>query len=156
AERRDTLSLREMARRVGVAAPRSTADSLIAAYSAALASAYLALARGDTATSLRRFAALPDSLCQLCAAPRVVHARLLASTGRSREAAAILAERPTLLPSAIDVLWALERARLADRLGDRVTARQSYAVVAGAWQDPDADLTPVAVEARTALRRLGR
>ena len=130
AQRRDTMSLREMARRAGVAAPRNTADSLIAAYSAALASAYLALARGDTVESLRRFAALPDSLCELCAVPRLVHARLLASAGRPREAAAILTDRPTLLPSAIDVLWALERARIADRLGDPATARQGYTMVA--------------------------
>jgi hypothetical protein len=54
------------------------------------------------------------------------------------------------------VLWALERARVAERLGDRVTARQSYAVVAGAWQAPDTELAPVAAEARTALRRLSR
>jgi tetratricopeptide (TPR) repeat protein len=156
AQRRDTLSLREMARRASVAAPRNTADSLIAVYSTELASAYLALARGDTVESLRRFSALPDSLCALCAVPRLVHARLLASTGRPREAAAILAERATLLPSAIDVLWALERAHVAERLGDRVTARQSYAVVAGAWHSPDTELAPVAAEARTALRRLGR
>ena len=126
AQQRDTMSLREMARRAGVAAPRNAADALIAVYSAAVASAYLALARGDTAESLRRFEALPDSLCELCSVPRLVHARLLASTGHPREAAAILADRPTLLPSAIDVLWALERARVAERLGDPATARRSY------------------------------
>ena len=119
AQRRDTMSLREMARRAGVAAPQNPADALIGVYSAAVANAYLALARGDTAESLRRFEALPDSLCELCAVPRLVHARLLASTGHPREAAVILADRPTLLPSAIDVLWALERARVAERLGDR-------------------------------------
>jgi hypothetical protein len=73
-----------------------------------------------------------------------------------RDAAAILADRPTLLPSAIDVLWTLERARVADRLGDSVTARQGYAVVAGAWQEADAELAPVVAEARAALRRLSR
>ena len=98
AQVRDTMSLREMARRAGVAAPRNTADALIAAYSAAVASAYLALARADTVESLRRFAAVPDSLCELCSVPRLVHARLLAATGHPREAAAILADRPTLLP----------------------------------------------------------
>ena len=145
-----------MARRAGVAAPRNTTDALIAAYSAAVASAYLALARADTVESLRRFAAVPDSLCELCSVPRLVHARLLASTGHPREAAAILADRPTLLPSAIDVLWALERARVAERLGDPATARRSYTVVVGAWRDADADLAPIVDEARTALRRLAR
>jgi hypothetical protein len=86
----------------------------------------------------------------------VVRARLLAATGHPRVAATILADRPTLLPSAIDVLWALERARVAERLGDPATARRNYAVVAGAWRDADADLTPVVDEARAALKRLAR
>jgi tetratricopeptide (TPR) repeat protein len=156
AQRRDTMSLREMARRVGVVGSRNAADTLSALYSTAMANAYLALARGDTAESLRLFAALPDSLCELCAVPRLVHARLLASTGRTREAAAILADRPTLLPSAIDVLWALERARVAERLGDSATARRSYGVVAEAWHDADTDLAPIVDEARAALKRLSR
>ena len=156
AQRRDTTSLREMARRAGAVAQRDAVGGRFASYSAALANAYLALARGDTIQSIQQFAALPDSLCELCAVPRFVHARLLASTGRLREAAVILADRPTLLPSAIDVLWALERARVADRLGDSATARQGYTVVAGAWQAGDAELAPVVAEARTALRRLAR
>jgi serine/threonine-protein kinase len=154
--RRDTSSLRAMARRAAAVPQRDTLGTRLAPYSSALANAYLALARGDTLRSLREFAALPDSLCELCAVPRFIRARLLASTGQLREAAAILADRPTLLPSAIDVLWALERARVADRLGDQDTARHGYAVVAGAWQDADADLAPVVAEARAALRRLAR
>ena len=155
AQRRDTASLREMARRA-VEAQHDTVGARLATYSAALANAYLSLARRDTLHALEQFAALPDSLCELCAVPRYVQARLLASTGRLREAAVILADRPTLLPSAIDVLWALERGRVADRLGDRATARQGYAVVAGAWQEGDAELAPVVAEARAALRRLAR
>ena len=153
AQQRDTVSLREMARRVSIA-PANAAEARTGVYSAAVAGAYLALARGDTAESLRRFGALPDSLCELCSVPRFVYARLLASTRRPREAAAILAERSTLLPSAIDVLWARERARVAERLGDTATARRSYAVVATAWRDADADLAPVVEEARAALKRL--
>ena len=154
AQRRDTMALREMARRAEAGVAPSTADSLMAAYSATLARAYLALARADTAQSLRLFAALPDSLCELCAVPRLVHARLLASTGKPREAAAILGDRPTVLPSAIDVLWALERARVAERLGDRATARQGFSTVVGAWQGADPDLAPIVTEARIALQRL--
>jgi hypothetical protein len=154
AQQRDTVPLREMARRASAAAPRNRADALVALYSAAVANAYLALARGDTVESLRRFKALPDSLCELCAVPRFVHARLLAATGHPRDAAVILADRPTLLPSAIDVLWALERARVAERLGDQATARRNYTVVVEAWRDADADLAPVTDEARTALKRL--
>jgi hypothetical protein len=83
-----------------------------------------------------------------------VQARLLAATGNPRSAATILADRPTLLPSAIDVLWALERGRVAERLGDPATARRSYALVVEAWRDADADLAPVVDEARAALKRL--
>ena len=154
--RRDTTSLREMERRANVAAAGHGADALIARYSAAAASAYLALARGDTVESLRRFATMPDSLCELCSMPRLMQAKLLASTGRPREAAAILVDRPTLLPSAIDVLWALERGRIAERLGDAATARQSYGLVVGAWREADVDLAPVVGEAQAALRRLRR
>ena len=64
--------------------------------------------------------------------------------------------RPTLLPSAIDILWALERARVADRVGDRILARTSYAIVAAAWREADADLAPIVTESRAALRRLPR
>jgi len=156
AQRRDTVSLREMARRAIAAAPRNTADSLLDVYSAAVAGAYLALARGDTAESLRRFSALPDSLCELCAVPRLIQARLLAATGRPRDAAAILADRPTLLPSAVDVLWALERGKVAERLGDAATARRSYTVVVSAWRDADTDLAPVVDDARNGLKRLAR
>jgi len=129
-------------------------DSQIARYSAAVAGAYLALARGDTAESLRRFAALPDSVCAMCAVPRLAYARVLTSRGRLGEAASVLIDRPTLLPSAIDVLWALERARVAERLGDPATARQSYGTVVGAWRGADSDLAPIVTEARAALRRL--
>jgi eukaryotic-like serine/threonine-protein kinase len=156
AQQRDTISLRRMARRAEVVTPDGPVDSLLSAYSAAVTGAYLALARDDTVESLRRFAALPDSLCELCAVPRLVYARVLAASGHLREAASLLRDRPTLLPSAIDVLWALERARVAERLGDRTVARTSYAMVADAWRDADADLKPVAAEARAALQRLPR
>ena len=154
AQQRDTTSLREMLRRAKEAAPHDVVDSRIAAYSAAVSEAYLALARADTAAALRRFAALPDSLCEMCAMPRFVYARVLSSSGHPREAATILADRPGLLPSTLDVLWALERARVAERLGDRATARSSYAMVAAAWQDADDGVAPVVDEAKAALRRL--
>jgi predicted Zn-dependent protease len=143
-----------MVRRAEVLALDGARDSLLGAYSAAGARAYLALARGDTVEALRRFARSPDSLCELCAVPRLVYARVLASTGHLREAASLLTDRPTLLPSAIDVLWVLERARVAERRGDRVMARTSYAMVATAWRDADADLAPIVAESRAALQRL--
>jgi serine/threonine-protein kinase len=153
---RDTTSLREMVRVAEGAVHGSPAERQIASYSAVVATAYLALARGDTAEALRRFAASPDSLCELCAVPRFEYASVLALRGRLREAASILADRPTLLPSAIDVLWALERAHVAERLGDLAAARQSYAVVVAAWSGGDDELAPIVDDARRAMSRLGR
>ena len=152
----DTTSLLQMARVAEGGARREPAERRTATYSAAVAAAYLALARADTADALRRFAAVPDSLCELCAVPRYEYASVLASRGRLREAAAILADRPTLLPSAIDVLWALERARVAERLGDVATARRSYEVVVAAWTGGDEELAPIVDDARRAIARLAR
>jgi hypothetical protein len=92
----------------------------------------------------------------MCAVPRYEYASVLSSRGRSREAAVILADRPSLLPSAIEVLWALERARVAERLGDAATARQSYAVVVAAWSGGDDDLAPIVDESKRDIVRLGR
>jgi eukaryotic-like serine/threonine-protein kinase len=153
---RDTTSLRELVRVAESDTRDGPAERRIATYSAAAGTAYLALARGDTADALRRFATLPDSLCELCAVPRYEYASVLALRGRLREAASILAERQTLLPSAIDVLWALERARVAERLGDLATARESYAAVVAAWSGGDDELSPIVDGARLAIIRLGR
>lgn len=155
ARQRDTTSLRQMARVAEGSAHRDQAKRAMATYSVAVANAYLALARADTAEALRRFASLPDSLCQMCAVPRYEYASVLASRGRLREAASILADRPTLLPSAIDVLWALERARVAEQLGDVATARQGYALVVAAWSGGDDELAPIVDDARRAMSRVG-
>jgi serine/threonine-protein kinase len=156
ARQRDTTSLRQMVRVAESAAHGDATQRRIGTYSVAVGMAYLALARGDTADALRRFAAAPDSLCEMCAVPRYEYASVLASRGRLREAVSILADRPSLLPSAIDVLWALERARVAERLGDPTMARQSYGVVVAAWSGGDADLEPIVEDARRAMTRLGR
>ena len=152
----DTMPLLQMAHLADDAAHRDMANRRLATYSTAVTTAYLSLARADTADALRRFAVLPDSLCELCAVPRYEYASVLAARGRLREAASILGDRPTLLPSAIDVLWVLERARVAERLGDLATARQSYAEVVAAWSGGDDELAPIVEEARRAGVRLRR
>lgn len=158
AQQGDTTSLREMTRLAGRGDPvqRVPADGAALAYTAAAGRAYLAVARGDTSLAIRRFAVMPDLLCQLCAVPRLVQARLLAAQGRVREAGAILADRPTLLPSAVDILWALEQGRVAERSGDLPTARAAFARVERAWAAGDAELAPLVEEARAGLRRLTR
>jgi serine/threonine-protein kinase len=158
AQQGDTASLRTMTRfaQHGNPARHTPAEGAALAYTAAIGRAYIALARGDTALALRRFTVVPVLLCQLCAVPRLMHARLLSAKGRYREAAVILVDRPTLLPSAVDILWALERGRVAERLGDTATARAAFGRVERAWGGGDAELSAPVDEARAALRRLAR
>jgi tetratricopeptide (TPR) repeat protein len=116
--------------------------------------AYLALARGDTTDALARFAALPDSTGPVWF-ERLTLARLLAARGRDREALAVLdREFPFQLVSASQGIWALERARLAEQLGEHEKAKQWYAYVTAIWRHADPELQPVVAEAREALVRL--
>jgi hypothetical protein len=57
-----------------------------------------------------------------------------------------------LTPS--EILWTLERARVAERLGDRETAARDYQYVADVWRRADAPLQPYVAEAREALLRV--
>ncbi len=114
------------------------------------AHAALALARGDTATALSGFLAFPDSLCPEAEPLREVRFRLLAAVGRGPEAAALFdryhEQRVPLM---------LERARLAELLGDRSTAIKYFGLVAQAWLHADRELQPVVAQARAGIMRLG-
>jgi len=127
-------------------------------YLSAQQRAYLALARGDSAAALRLFDALPDSACYgACHMDDLVHIQLLAARGRLADAAARL-ERPLggfvpgMLP--VEVLRALERGRVNERLGNRERAVEGYSKVLQAWRHPDPELRAYVDEARAALARL--
>jgi len=108
----------------------------------------LALARGDTATALHGL--FPDSTCPGAPQRRTIQFRLLAASGRDEEAAWVwdrLYDRR--------VPQMLERARLAERLGDRPTAVKYYQFVLQAWLHADLELQPVVADVRAALTRLG-
>ena len=155
----DTASIHELARRIdsGIHSARNPGGNSFLRYGAAAAQAYLALARHDTADALRRFAATPDSLCLHCFLGHLAHAHLLSVKRQDREAARLLDQRmqgpDELSPS--ETAWALERARVNERLGNRDKAAQNYAFVARVWANADSSLQPVVAEARAALRRLG-
>jgi serine/threonine-protein kinase len=126
-------------------------------YFGGAAEAYLALVRADTAEAIRRFEALSDSLCVVagCFPEKLTLARLLAARGDDRSAAAIHARwekggnaRP------VHVIAALEHARIAERLGDHVTAARQYRFVVEAWRGADPELAGVVDEARGGLRRV--
>ncbi len=157
AEIGDTASIHELARRIdsGIRSVRNPGGKSFLRYGAAAAQAYLALARHDTADALRRFATVPDSLCIGCYLERLTRARLLAARGRDGEALRLLETRVhvgELLPS--EVSWALERARVNERLGNRDRAIRDYSFVARVWVNADPSLQPLVAEARAALGRL--
>jgi len=110
--------------------------------------AALALSRGDTTAALQRIP--PDSSCAGAPQRRDLEFRLLLATGRDSAAVwvwdRIYSRRVPLM---------LERARLADRLGDTSTAIHYYEFVVQAWLHADRELQPMVAEARGALRRLG-
>jgi hypothetical protein len=126
--------------------------------SAAAGRAYLAIARRDTALALARFLTNADTLHECWYDSRMTVVQLLMATGRYREADARLARRwpgTTACSNGFDdVMWTLERARVAERLGRHEQALANYALVADAWRTADAELQPYVREARAGLSRL--
>ena len=128
------------------------------AYAIASERAYLALAKGDSAGALRLFDVRPDTAAfGGSGIDDLVHAQLLAAHHRDPDAAALL-DRPQIgfAPSLspVEVLRALERGRVNERLGNRDRAIDGYSLVVRAWPNPDAELVPYVNEARAALVRL--
>src|SRR2546423_558656 len=156
ASRGDTNPLSRMRRRAEATLRSAAAGSEVVAaqYEGPVADAYLALARHDTTEALRRFATLPDTLCSLCVSPRLTYGQLLAARGRFLEAEEIFSQRISLLPSAVDVMLALERARAAEKQGATDRAARSYQLVARAWVHADPSVAGMVEEARKGVRRL--
>jgi serine/threonine protein kinase/tetratricopeptide (TPR) repeat protein len=130
---------------------------LQAKYLRLAAAGYLDLLRGDSASALRNLAALPESACSVpgCRFQNLTLARLAAARGDDAHAAEIL-DRWSLGfgVSPFLVFARLERARSAERLGDRETAIRWYQFVADAWRHADPELQPYVNDAREGLRRL--
>jgi serine/threonine-protein kinase len=122
-----------------------------------IARAYTAAIRGDTATALVLLAELPVWPCGRCYTERLTLARLLAATGRDRDAAELLQFFPVMTaawPVTEWVVWTMERARVNDRIGNSEQAIEDYAHVVDVWRDADPFFQPVVEEARDALARL--
>jgi serine/threonine-protein kinase len=155
AARGDSVSLRLWAERLKQQLRITRASGAAEpTYWVGAAEAYLALSRRDTTAALARFAALPDSTGPVWF-ERLTLARLLTARGQEREALAVLdREFPVAIPTGSQGIWALERARLAEKLGEQEKARRSYSYVAAVWRHADPELQPVVGEAREALARL--
>ncbi|AHG92503.1 protein kinase (plasmid) [Gemmatirosa kalamazoonensis] len=131
----DTAALRRVLARAERRTHAAAAiDRERAAYDTAAARAYLALARRDSVDALRRFLALPDTLCFSCfRIDRIVRARLLAALGRLAESRAILAGWTDADPTALEGVALLERARVSERMGDAADARRAYERIRRQW-----------------------
>jgi len=155
-QRGDTASLTRYTRIVDslAAAARSNAQRSYWTYITDVARAYRALGMRDTTRALLRFEALPDSVCPTCTLPRLQRAQLLGAVGRLREANDRLTEgeRTFFAPSA--VLFALERGRVSESLGDLERAARGYQYVVDTWASADPSLNPYVAEASEALVRL--
>jgi serine/threonine-protein kinase len=126
----------------------------IVRYAADAAPAYLALVRHDTAGAVRILESLPDSLCALCYLQRLTLGQLLAARQEDQKAAKLLDRWLIDLTLPSSVLWTLERGRVAERMGDREKAMQSYQFVANVWRHADPELRPYVAEAREGLARM--
>jgi hypothetical protein len=116
--------------------------------------AYLSLARRDTVRALPQFLALSDTLCLTCTFfDGLTTARLLAASKRYDEAVRFLSSRLYTLISPLDVVYALERGRLAEKQGDAAAALEAYSFVAEAWMHADVELRSALSEARAAVAR---
>ena len=152
----DSASIRQLARTSGTGSRSTTkgVDRDIAAYTHDAALAYLDLVRRDTATAIRRLEALPESLCVVCYLERLTLVQLLSARHDDEKATRLLDRWLIDLEVPSQVLWALERARVAERVGDRAKASRDYQYVADAWRHADTQLQPYVTEAREALARL--
>ena len=124
-------------------------------YRAASTRAYLSLARRDTADAIKRFTALPDTLCIACYIDRFYAARLLSATKKYDDADKLLGQRLNSLITPVEILIAFERGHVLTQLGNVAEAIRSYRLVANAWATADPVLQHYVEEAKRELVRLG-
>ena len=155
--RQDTVSLARFVVRAEQEArtQRSARGKIRGQYLHAAATAYLALARADSAEALRLFRAIPDTLCieNDCYFGKLTEARLLRASGQARQAGEVL-DRWVWGGGPLFTFGALERGRIAEGLGERQKAIDSYRFVADVWRHADAELEPYLREARAGLERV--
>ena len=156
----DTASIQDALRRWASALEEDTTSTGTQAwlrFNLASGGAWLALARRDTTSAQQLFDPASRYRCNWCYREKLAHARLLAADDRDREAVEVLRGAPTVvfglrLPG--EVVWALERARVNERLGNTERAIRDYGLVATVWHNADDVLQPFVAESREALQRL--
>jgi hypothetical protein len=149
----DTTTLARVANGVDAAAAKASSPNQRAmiSYFSSSTRAYEALARNDSTAATRLFDTLPDSLV-FVPLDQFNRARLVERTD-ARRALGLLQGKST--GDLLSVAQTLERARVAERLGQRDLAVESYARVADLWRNTDnAQLRGARDEARGALQRI--
>jgi serine/threonine-protein kinase len=124
-------------------------------YDSEAARAYMLLARRDTANAVKAFAALSDTVCLRCDQDHLTTARLLA---RGRDFAAadkILRQRLYSLVTPVEIVFAMERGKIAESARQRDVALRSYWLVVRAWGMGDPEVRGYVEEAKAGIRRLG-
>jgi serine/threonine-protein kinase len=124
-------------------------------YDSQAARAYLFLARGDTANAVKAFAPLSDTLCLRCDQDHLTTARLLAREKNFGAADRILRQRLYTLVTPTEIVFALERGRVAEKARQRDIALKSYRRVIMAWARGDPEVQVYVREAQEGIRRLG-
>jgi hypothetical protein len=156
--RGDTASLARFALRAEQEARRQTSagGKLRGRYLHLAATAYLALARPDSAQALALFQAIPDTLCVAtdCFYEKLTESRLLNAFGQKRQAGAVLDRWVWSGEGVFFVLGVLEQGRIAESLGERQKAIDSYQFVVDVWRHADPELEPYIRDARAGLERL--
>jgi serine/threonine-protein kinase len=152
----DTAALLRISRDLDSVAKVDTSGPFKAyrSYDVAVIRAFMTLARHDSAGALAQFASIPDSLCNQCAFLEITYAQLLEAKGRDRDALKLLSTVNLGADNYI-MMITLERARVAERLGEKAIAVDGYAFVAAMWEKGDPVYQPYVKEARAALKRLG-
>ncbi len=159
--RGDTLSVIRFQRRAAEVARAGAPGvaELRGRYFEIAARGYLALMRGDSAEAQRVMEGIPDTLCLIgtCFSEQLLLAQLLVARNADRQAAAIL-DRWALAGdnTTFAVIAALERGKIAERLGDRALAVERYQFVLDAWRRADPELQPFVRVARAGLSRVAR
>jgi hypothetical protein len=148
-------ALRRLADSAASVRGASSAAKAYAGFLRESAQAYLALARADSAAARHHFDNAPDTLCIACDAQRLDKVRLLAAAGETRRAFALTGDGIENTGQPLAILLRLERARLAERLGEQSRAINDYRRVVAAWSVGDPAMRDTAKVARDALTRLG-
>jgi tetratricopeptide (TPR) repeat protein len=128
-------------------------------YAVDAASAYLALARGDSTAALRQFQALPVWPWGDLYRERLTLGQLLAAVGRHAEALGVLDQAPvprTNRPRPGEIYWILQRGRSHEALGNTAEALRAYRFVSNTWHHSEGSLSRLVDDARQRGERLSR